>query len=346
MRGLRIGRQTTSTHPIPRIAARPRNWAIRLGWACAACFCAVATGNCSGATAVDAPATALASPAAVTMPVASAAIANDTACADDAGWDDPSPPRRIHGDTWYVGTCGIAALLVASPQGHVLIDAGTATAAPQVLANLRALGVDPRDIRRILVSHEHLDHAGGLAALQAATGAPVVASAVAARVLRTGEADGDDPQHGLFPAMAPVADVREVDAGDTVRVGALRFTPLPMPGHTMGGLGWQWRSCERGDCITLTYADSMSAVSADDYRFSDHPDWIATLRATIARVESMPCDVLLTPHPSASALWQRLGPGASRPLRDPAACRRYAEAARLRLDNRLAAEARATGTMP
>lgn len=280
------------------------------------------------------------------MPVAPAAIANDTPCAEDAGWDDPSPPRHVHGDTWYVGTCGITALLVASPQGHVLVDAGTATAAPLVLANLRALGVDPRDVRRILTSHEHMDHAGGLAALQRATGAPVLASAVAARVLRTGKADADDPQHGLFEPMAPVADVVEVTPGEEVVVGALRFTPVAMPGHTKGGLGWQWRSCAGDDCLTLTYGDSMSAVSADDYRFTDHPEWVAMLRSTIARVEAMPCDVLITPHPSASDLWSRMGPAATAPLRDPGACRRYADAARRRIDTRLADEARATGNTP
>ena len=282
------------------------------------------------------------------MPVAPPAIANDAPCADDAGWDDPSPPRHIHGDTWYVGTCGITVLLVASPQGHVLVDAGTATSADrqQVLANLRTLRVDPADVRRILTSHEHMDHAGGLAALQRATGAPVLASAVAARVLRTGKAEADDPQHGLFEPMAPVADVREVVPGQPVVVGALRFTPIAMPGHTKGGLGWQWRSCEGAQCLTLTYADSMSAVSRDDYRFSAHPEWVAMLRETIARVESMPCDVLVTPHPGASDLWARIGPDATAPLVDPGACRRYAEAARARLEQRLADEARATGTTP
>ena len=285
-------------------------------------------------------------PAAVAMPVPPAPPANDTPCAEDAGWDDPSPPRHVHGDTWYVGTCGITALLVASREGHVLLDAGTATAAPLVLANLRALRVDPRDIRVILTTHEHHDHAGGLAALQRATGAPVMASPVAAQVLRTGQADDDDPQHGLFEGMEPVADVRAVQPGDGVIVGPLRLIPVAMPGHTKGGLGWQWRSCAGTDCLTITYADSMSAVSRDDYRFSDHPEWVAMLRTTIARVEAMPCDVLLTPHPGASAMWTRLGPGANAPLRDPAACRRYAEAARTRLDTRLADEARAPGTTP
>ena len=293
------------------------------------------------ATAAPVPA-----PRVAAMPTAPTPPANDAPCADDAGWDDPSPPRHVHGDTWYVGTCGITALLVASPEGHVLLDAGTAKAAPMVLANLGALGVDPRDVRRILTTHEHLDHAGGLAALQRATGAPVMASAVAARVLRTGRADADDPQHGLFEAMAPVADVREVAPDQPITVGVLRFTPIAMPGHTKGGLGWQWRSCAGTDCLTITYADSMSAVSRDDYHFSAHPDWVAMLRTTIARVEAMPCDLLLTPHPGASAMWTRLGPGADAPLRDPTACRRYAEAARARLDTRLADEARATGTTP
>ncbi|HZV39192.1 MAG TPA: MBL fold metallo-hydrolase, partial [Pseudoxanthomonas sp.] len=70
------------------------------------------------------------------------------------GWNDRAPPQRIFGNTWYVGTCGISALLVTSPQGHVLIDAGTEKAAPLVEANIRALGFEPRDVKFIVGSHE------------------------------------------------------------------------------------------------------------------------------------------------------------------------------------------------
>ena len=150
--------------------------------------------------------------AAVTATAAPAAGADAPAtatrgCTDQAGWDDPTPPRRIHGDTWYVGTCGITAVLVTSPQGHILLDGGTANGAALIADNIRAAGFRIEDVRWIGGSHEHFDHAGGIAALQAASGATVVAREPAARVLERGRSDRGDPQYAQLEPLAPVARV-------------------------------------------------------------------------------------------------------------------------------------------
>ena len=115
-----------------------------------------------------------------------------------AAWSDPAPPAKLFGNTYYVGTCGITALLIDAPAGPILIDTATAEAAPAILANIRALGFDPKRIRAILTSHEHFDHVGGLAALHAATGAPVIALADAAPQLESGTPDPRDPQRGAL----------------------------------------------------------------------------------------------------------------------------------------------------
>src|SRR5690606_22889772 len=119
-------------------------------------------------------------------------------------------PFRIHGDTYYVGTRGLAALLITSPEGHVLIDGGLPNSAPLILESVRALGFDPADIRLLLNSHVHFDHAGGIAALQHASGARVAASAASAPVLESGESEADDPQHGVLLGFPAVADVQRV----------------------------------------------------------------------------------------------------------------------------------------
>ena len=262
-----------------------------------------------------------------------------TACRDDSGWDEPAAPFRIHGNTWYVGTCGISALLVASPDGHVLVDAATPKAGPQILANIRALGFDPEDVRAIVFSHEHFDHVGGLAAVQAASGAPVYAPPAAIATLRRGASDAADPQFGELEDFDPVADVRPLPASRMVGVGALQLQAIATPGHAVGGTSWTWRSCEGADCRTLVYADSLTAVSADGYRCSDHPEAVARLRESFARVAALECGILVTPHPAASGLWARLGPSATRPLAEADACRSYADAAAARLEQRLAREA-------
>lgn len=260
------------------------------------------------------------------------------ACAGREGWADAAPPARIHGNTYYVGTCGIAVLLLTSPQGHVLIDGATEEAVPSILANIRSLGFDPRDIRFIIGSHEHLDHMGGFAALKAATGAQVWASEAARPSLENGTVDADDPQYGIIPGMRPVPVHGIVSDGTIISPDndSIRLTAVPTPGHTSGGTSWTWRSCESGDCVTFAYVDSLTAVSADDYRFADHPERVAPFRSTFDRVAAMPCDILITPHPSFSNLFARLS--GNEPLVDPAACRRLVESMRVRLDTRLARE--------
>jgi len=289
----------------------------------------------------EAPASTAPAPA----PATAAAPAGAAACSDASGWDDPATPLRVHGDTWYVGTCGISALLVTSPDGHVLLDGATPAGGPQIVDNIRTLGFDPRDVRAIVFSHEHFDHVGGLAALQEATGAPVHARAPAVATLARGASDASDPQFGELDDFAAVADVREIADDAVVRVGGLELQAVATPGHAAGGTSWTWRSCQDGDCRQIVYADSLTAVSADGFRFSDDPDLLARLRDSFASVAALDCDILVTPHPSASALWARLGPQADRPLVDPAACRTYAAAGAARLEKRLSNEA-TSGAMP
>ena len=281
---------------------------------------------------------ALALPLAVLATDASAA----KACADDADWNDPATPLKVYGNTWYVGTCGISALLVTSDEGHILVDAATPQAGPQILANIRALGFKPEDVRAIVFSHEHFDHAGSLAELQQATGAPVYARSPAVATLKRGASDRSDPQHEVLDPFAPVQQVVVLDDDGVVRVGPLALQVVPTPGHTPGGTSWTWRSCEGDDCKQMVYADSLTAISDDVYRYSDeqaHPGYVAAFRNTLARIASLDCDVLVTPHPSASQLWSRIGPGARAPLSDTGACRAYADTATQRLDKRLADEA-------
>jgi metallo-beta-lactamase class B len=112
------------------------------------------------------------------------------------------------------------------------------------------------------------------------------------------------------------------------------------PGHTAGAMSWQWVSCDSDICRTIVYADSLSPVSRDDYRFSDHPALVQQFRDSIAKVAALDCDILLTPHPSASKLDERLALG--KPLLDPGGCKAYAAQLTKNLDNRLAKEAAAS----
>jgi metallo-beta-lactamase class B len=260
-------------------------------------------------------------------------------CPSCPGWNGPQRPVHLFGNTYYVGTRGLASVLVASADGHVLIDGGLPDSAPLILANVRALGFDPAQIRLMVTSHAHFDHAGGIAALQRASGARVAASPESAAVLQSGSPAREEPQHGLLLDMPPVPEVEVVSDGQTLRVGALAVTAHFTGGHSPGGTSWSWISCEGERCLHFVYADSLTPVSADGYLYSRHPEVLAAFERSYRMLEELPCDVLVTPHPAASGLWDRLSPHPGG-LVDPQACRRYAANGRRQLAERLAREAR------
>ncbi len=267
-------------------------------------------------------------------PVTGAQLAE--ACRGRSGWSDPAPPARIAPNAFYVGTCGISAILIPTPRGHVLIDGATAEAAPHIAANISRLGYRVRDVRYLLVSHEHVDHVGGIAELKRLTGARLVARAEARAVLESGRTDPADPQAGTIPDFEGAAVDQLIRDGGTIRIGSVVLTAHATPGHTPGGTSWSWRTCAQANCHTIVYADSISAVGPDSYRFAEHPARVAPFRTSFAKVAALRCDLLITPHPGASNLFARMAGEA--PLRDRNACRAYAEAGRERLDGRLAQE--------
>ena len=265
-------------------------------------------------------------------------------CASCAEWNAPQQPLRIYGNTYYVGTHGLGAILVTSSEGHVLIDGGLPESAPSIIASIKALGFRVEDIKLILNSHAHFDHAGGIAALQRASGATVAASPWSARVLERGTSLPDDPQYGILLSYQPVRDVRVIADGETLRVGSLALTAHFTPGHTPGGTSWSWQSCEAGRCRDLVYADSQTPISADGFSFTrndTYPSVLQDFEHGFAVLDHLSCDVLLTPHPSASSLWERIArreQGTKDALVDSEACRRYAADARQKLAQRVASE--------
>jgi len=254
---------------------------------------------------------------------------------DRAAWDAPQAPFRLYGNTWYVGPHGLSSILVDTGHGLALFDGDLPESAPLIEAHIRALGFHVRDVKWIFNSHAHVDHAGGIAALQRASGAQVLATSAGAHELELGGADPADPLYGSVPYYTPVRHVRVVGNGETVRLGNVAITAHYTPGHTPGSTAWTWTSCEHTRCLRMVYADSLTAVTGPRFRFSDRPRYLAGFRRSIAAVAELPCDILMTPHPDASGFWERI---ARRKLMDRNACRSYAAAAAKELDARVAQE--------
>jgi metallo-beta-lactamase class B len=266
-------------------------------------------------------------------------------CAHCAEWNEPQAPFRIFGNTYYVGVKGLTSILITSPAGHVLIDGGSRESPPQIAASIRELGFRIQDVKLILNSHVHYDHAGGIAELQRLSGARVAASPWSAEVLKLGRAAHGDPQLPDQIPMQPVARVEVVADGQRLSVGPIELEAHFTPGHTPGGTSWTWRSCEKSRCLAVVYADSLSAVASDGFSFLHSPDYPAALgdfERSFATLAALPCDILLTPHPELADILQKhvrnAAGGAGNAFIDPEGCRRYVEWGRGSLRERIAEE--------
>lgn len=226
-----------------------------------------------------------------------------------------APPVRIHGNSYLVGTCGISSMLIVGENGDILIDGGAMEDADLIAGNIRELGFSPADIRYILHSNDDPDRIGGIAKLQRMSGATIVASAAAAKVLRAGVPD----------EVQAAEPGRIVNDGDEVRLGNLLLTAIATPGVSPGNLSWRWVSCDGGVCRTIVYAASLLPGPADG------PVDVAAARTAAARIAASPCEILVTADPAASEMPKRLVLG--QPLFDPDACKAYAAKASASLDS-------------
>jgi metallo-beta-lactamase class B len=255
-------------------------------------------------------------------------------------WNQPQKPFKVYGNTYWVGTRGLGSVLITSDRGHILIDGALPESVPQIRDHIKELGFKLEDVRLLLNSHVHYDHAGGLGQLQQLTGAHAAASAEAAKVLTSGESSPDDPQYGILPPVDRLRNVEIVRQGQLLKVGSLLVMARMTPGHTPGGTSWSWKSCEGARCLDVVYADSLSPVSADGFKFSTSP-LAKAFEGTYVRLERMRCDILLTPHPAFSRVFERLAAreaGKADAFIDPGACKTYAAAGRRNLAARLATE--------
>jgi metallo-beta-lactamase class B len=220
-------------------------------------------------------------------------------------WNEPLSPFKVFGNTYWVGTRGLGSVLITSDRGHILIDGALSESVPQIVSNITTLGFKLEDIRLLLNSHVHFDHAGGLAELQRLTGARAAASEAAAKVFAAGESGPDDPQNGNLLPIGRLKHVEIIRQGQLLKVGSLIVIAHMTPGHTPGGTSWSWRSCEGERCLDIVYADSVAAVSADGFTYGNSP-MLAAFESTFARLERVHCDILLTPHPRASRMLEKL----------------------------------------
>ncbi len=235
-----------------------------------------------------------------------------------SGWMAPFEPFRIADNLYYVGSADPTAFLIDTGKGLILIDVGYTPFEPEVLKNVRKLGFDPKTIRIVLNSHAHLDHAGGLAALKADTGAKLYAMAEDAPILEGGgKGDPDVGDHAGFP---PVKVERVLHDGDTVSLGKTTLTAHLTAGHTPGCTTWTLPLTVDGAAHTATFICSLTILPGTPVTAERAALW----RATYAKLDTMPCDLFLASHQSfydGAKKREAMKPGAPNPFLDPQGCR-------------------------
>jgi metallo-beta-lactamase class B len=215
--------------------------------------------------------------------------------ADDAAWTRPVAPFRIVGGIYYVGTEGLAAYLITSGRRAVLLDGTLDANALLIERNIERLGFRLKDVRIILNSHAHRDHAGAIARLRRDTGAQFYASAGDRWALEHGEHDSDtDYPRGRFPPV-PVDHV--IGDGERVALGDVRLTAILTPGHTKGCTTWATRVIEAGRRLDVVFPCSLTVAGNILVGNRLYPGIARDFAASFARLGAVRADVVLTSHP-------------------------------------------------
>ena len=257
-----------------------------------------------------------------------------TAAGDPPDWTRPQTPFHLIGPIDYVGSRGIAAYLIRTPAGAILIDGTMEANAAMVQANIERVGVPIRDVKTILVSHAHFDHVGAVAALARASGARVVAGAGDVAALATGSAPGETRYEPVpYP---PVAVARGVREGDTVALGGITLTAHATPGHTPGCTTWSMRVPDHGRTLDVVFPCSVSVAGNRLIGNRAYPGIVADYRASFARLAALPADVVLPAHPELADVRGRARSGR---LIDPGLLPKIVANARTAFEEDLAKEA-------
>jgi metallo-beta-lactamase class B len=209
-------------------------------------------------------------------------------------WSLPFEPRKIIGNTYYVGTNLISSFLIVTPAGNILLDTGQIEMLPQVEANIEKLGFKVQDVKMLLNSHSHFDHCGGFAEFKRQTGATMIASKLDGdAMMRGGKGDfywGDEL------AYEPVKPDRTVSDGERVELGGVSLTAHLTPGHTKGCTSWSMRVNEAGKDYDVLF---LCGLTASLYKLTNndkYPNIVEDERNTLQKLRGMHADVLLASH--------------------------------------------------
>ena len=257
-------------------------------------------------------------------------------------WNQPAPAFRILGNIHYVGTNELAAYLLTTPEGHILIDGGLPESAPLIEASIRKLGFKVEDVKILLTTQAHFDHVGSLAALAKDSGGQVMVMVGDQEIVEQGgKGDylfGDKPS---FPATQVARVLRD---GTPVTLGGTTLQAIATPGHTRGCTTFTTSVEEDGRPLLVVFPGSTSVNPGTRLvKHESYPGIKADYEQTFATLSSLAPDVFLGAHTGFFDLAgkrERLLKGEKpNPFIDPAGYKKWIQEMKSRFDKLVAEEA-------
>ncbi|EBY0371889.1 HARLDQ motif MBL-fold protein [Salmonella enterica subsp. enterica serovar Toulon] len=251
-------------------------------------------------------------------------------------WAKPIKPFQITEGVWYVGTENLSSILLTTPAGHILIDAGLDESAPQIKANIEAAGFRLTDIRYLLNSHARLDQAGGMARLKAWSGAQLVASQPNADQMARG--GREDFALGDALPFPPVTTDKIIHNQESISLGGITVTALFTPGHLPGSTSWRV-TLRNGK--TLIYADSLATPDYLLINNKNYPDLVTDIQSSFKTLAAQHVDIFIANKGDRFGLLEKrlqLRNGDTQAFFDSNGLQQYVERSRQRFITQLTAQ--------
>ena len=222
-----------------------------------------------------------------------------------AEWNQPVKPFRIIGNIYYVPASEVSSFLITTPNGHILLDSGFAETVPLIADGIKQLGFKIEDVKVLINSHAHYDHAAGLARLKRLTGAQLMLSEPDAALVANG--GKGDFQWGDTLTYEPVMADRLLKDKDQVDLGGVTLIARLTPGHTRGCTTWLMKVTEDGKTYDVVLIGSTTAPGYTLVNNPKYPNIVSDYEYTIRLLRSLHCDVFLGPHGSFFHLKEKAG---------------------------------------
>ena len=219
-----------------------------------------------------------------------------------------SPPVHIIGNLYYVGDTDLAAYLVVTPKGDILINSGFEYSVNEIRSRIKTLGFRFTDIKILLATHAHSDHVAGMAAIKRLTGAKMMAIDQEAELLETGgKTDYLFGSAGWFP---PVKVDRTFKDGDTIELGGSVLTAHLTPGHTKGSTSYSMTIAENQREYHVLIANLPNLNEGTVLlKNPKYPNIVDDYARTFEVLRQLPCDIYLTSHAGQFGLTAKYQPG-------------------------------------